>query len=324
MTCGRHISCTIASFALLLPAWTWAKSEKRGDTRAASALFDRFETVVYSQIGLVTASGIEGSTKHARSLRRPFVLLRAGLDSLGSQTASQILETADGVFVGAKDFRPPAGLGGARSQFCYVVIRKKYRHQSLRSYFQHNPIASVDGAPIWSWSAMIGEFGEDDRRPSSLYASQTKEGYLLISNNIEELQAVAEKLGSPHDESGNLAAIRHWRFVRPHDTWGYRRFPDQGFVDRLAHPKMPFLTPGTEALMFVVDWKKGIFSLRILLRSSDNTESISKLNGSGALPPLIALEPGTWQVSFPVGGTEEQITDRLHLIFGLLGFAAYT
>ena len=59
--------------------------------------------------------------KNANSLRIPFSDLIGGLQSLGDQVPVEVFDAADAVFVGAKNFQSPNGLGGVRSQFCFVV-----------------------------------------------------------------------------------------------------------------------------------------------------------------------------------------------------------
>jgi hypothetical protein len=123
METARWICRIPILFAVLLSGSAWAVANSN-QPQAASALFSEFETVFYAKADLLSSSGgYKGlSEQSANSLRVPFADLLGALDSLGKPISDEMLHDADAVLVGAKDFRPPAGLGAVRSQLCYVLV----------------------------------------------------------------------------------------------------------------------------------------------------------------------------------------------------------
>jgi hypothetical protein len=100
-----------------------AAPEKDTAGRAAAVLFDAFETVFYADASLMATSGSHDRVPpESRALLQPFRYFRAGLSWLGDQVLTDVLAASDGVMVGAKDFRPPNGLGPVRSTRCFVVM----------------------------------------------------------------------------------------------------------------------------------------------------------------------------------------------------------
>lgn len=317
-------SCIRRLPALLLAIVSFGVNQTRAEARpelhAASVLFGQFETVFYAKADFLSNSGAyEHVAKNdAYSLRFPFGLLEEGLKFLGPNTSQEILSSSEAVLVGAKDFLAPSGLGPVRSQRCYVVILKRNEFD-LHKYLRQSPAASVAGAPVWNWSAKLGEFGEEDpSRPSSYYAAQIAGSYLLVSNNLEELQAAAKGLSSSDTSETALSGIRDWELVRQHKVWGYRRYRHSGVIDRTA-AGMSIVTPSVEALAFFVDFDKQV-SLMRLLCADDAT--VAKINATAKLPPLKSQAKGMWETRIPLTGNEESF-DRLFGVMYLFGFGVY-
>jgi hypothetical protein len=297
-------------------------AEMNHESSAESVLFERFETVLYAKANALSSSGAYDhmAKDDAEVVRFPFTELLEGLKSLGRNTSTEILKNSDAVLLGAKDFRPPAGLGGVHSQRCYIVILRSRSGFDFRKYFHQEPALSVAGAPAWNWSAKLGEFGEEDPRPSSFYATQIASSYLLVSNNLEDLQVTAKGLISSENPGRILAGIPDWELVRQHKVWGYRRYRYSGVVDREA-AGMSFIPPGVEALIFFVDFEKKVGVIRLL--SSDISEdTAAKISAGAKLPPLKPQGAGVWEARIPLAGDEES-SDRLIQAMELFGFGAY-
>jgi hypothetical protein len=311
-------------------------TEVNHELRAASVLFGQFETVFYANVDLLSSSGAyeRVAKDDADNLRSPFGLLEEGLNVLGPNTSQEILSSSEAVLVGAKDFRAPSGLGPVRSQRCDVSILKgtilKRNEFDLHKYFHQPPAASVAGAPVWNWSAKLGEFGEEDPdRPSSFYAAQIAGSYLLVSNNLEDLQATAKGLVSSENPEISLAGIRDWELVRQHKVWGYRRYrhSEVGVVDQVAagmsvvtpdaKALVSVVTPATEALIFFADFEKKDSVLR-LLSSDTNGDTAAKMSSGPYLPPLKFQARGVWETRIPLAGNEESF-NRLCVVMQFLG-----
>lgn len=295
------------------------------ELRAAAALLKRFETLFYSKAGLLSGSDPDSQVltmgRHDNPLPRPFLFFSEGLDSLGNgkQSSAEILRNAEAVLVGAKDFRSPAGFGAVRSQRCYVVILRKGSTLDLKNHFGNTPVASAAGAPVWNWSAMLGEFGEDDPRPSSLYATQVAHLYLMVSNNLEELQKVAELLASPDAVTRTLDEIPEWEFVHQQKIWGYRIYRHTEVVDPGA-AALSYVSASAKALILLVDLKRRTSVVRLLTAPADERTAAS-INERAVLPPLKPLTPGVWEAIIPLAGdfeTRQRLVDILYLF----GFGA--
>lgn len=309
------------------------------EKRAAGALFGQFETVFYSKPGLLSGSGTYKhlSKQDSGWLRFPFAYLLNGLDSLGKPTSAEILANAEAILVGAKDFRPPKGLGPVHSRRCYVVVLRRGGTFDLNKYFlREHPVAAALAEPVWSWSAELREFGEGDPSPSQLYAAQVfaaggvanlPRPFLLVSNDVKELQAMAERLvlREEDDPLRTLTGVREWKRLREHDYWGYRRYCHTGVVDRVA-AGMTDVTPAAEALTFSVDFERRFGVVRLLSSTADDitAEKINTrvLNGNGLFPLFRPLGARTWQTIIRFTGNEKSL-EGMFVMMGLFGLGGY-
>lgn len=186
-----------------------------------------------------------------------------------------------------------------------------------------SPVASAAGAPVWNWGAKLGEFGEGDPRASSLYGAVVASSYFLVSNDLAELQAVADKLASRVDNSPRtLAGIREWESVSGHKLWAYRRYHHTAIVDPMA-AGMTAVTPGAEALMFfLTSDKKGV--LRLLASDETTPEKMNTEMTKARIewPPLKPSGPGAWETTIPFS-SDEQSADRTFAVVALFGFPVY-
>ena len=305
--CGRNVAETI------------------DQSRAASSLFEEFETVFYSKAELL--SGFDAyrqlSKLEVTNLRFPFAYLQGALDSLDRPASADVLANSDAILVGAKDFLPPAGLGPVRSQRCYVAILKHRNSFVLAKYFRVPPVLSVAGMPIWSWSAKLGEFGEDDQRSSSLYATQVGQSYVLIANDPKELQTIAQHLASTDVDAHRLTEIREWASVSHHDMWGYRRYRHAGIVDPMA-AGMADVTPTAENLIFFLNPAQKSAVLRLLASDESTAEKINAemVKTRITWSPFRPTGAGAWETTISFSG-DENSADRTFVVIGLFGFPVY-
>jgi len=292
--------------------------------QVASALMTDSETVFYTRADLISSSGAyKGLPKRAADgLRVPFGLLLAGLDSLGKDSSGRLLPNVDAAWVGARDFRAPAGLGGVHSRLCYVLLLKDGSRFELKEIFPHGPNGQIGQAPMWSWSADLGEFGEADRRPSTLYTAKVGR-FVLVSNDLGGLQSVAARLVSPDTRNSDLADIRDWRTLTQHDFWGYRHYRHTGVADPEA-AETSEVTPSAQALAFFADYqqKEGV----VQLFASDKTTA-EKLDNTivshkAALSPFRATGSGSWQSEVALSGNERS-SEGMFEIMSLFGFGVY-
>jgi len=292
------------------------------ESRAAFQLFAQYETVFYARANLISRTGAYGpvSQRDANALRVPFAFLLAGLETVGKQASAEILRSSAAVFVGARDFRPPSGLGSVRSSFCYVLVLSPEHLVNLGNYFTGAPLVLKKGVAAWGWSARLGEFGERDPRPSKLYATQIFQAYVLISNDLDELHALALELHVAKAEKTELNRIPGWGSLSELEVWGYRRYRHTSVPNPVA-AGMAEVTPGNEALIFSVDVGKRAASLRLLGAAGDN-HTPQKWNAVALLPRFHMIGPGIWEANIPLSG-DDRTMENLFGVMVLLGFGIY-
>jgi len=312
----------VALLAIGWPAWCQKLPLEDREARAAAILFQRFESLAYSKPGLLTGSKPYDSlpSEVAKPLQTPFYILTGGLNALGNQAANKVFQNTDSVFVGVKDFRPPAGLGPVRSQNCFIVVLKNGSALELRNYFGRSPMSPEGGVPVWNWSAKLGEFGELDAKVSSLYAAKVAPSYLVVSNNLEELQAVAKTLKSSDDVTQVLRELRDWDSVRQHEMWGYRRYRHDA-VANLVAAGMDKVDQAARALVFLFDREKNNFTLRVFVVPGEEG-TISRINASGLFGRMKSLGRGRWERVVPLGDDVETL-EQVASVMAMLGFGIY-
>jgi hypothetical protein len=294
MKCMRGSQIVALLFAFLLVSWPSGAQTR--ESNAAAALFEHFETVFH-----VTPDQLSGSrdTDYGSFVGIPFAYLLAGLGAVDTQIPATILASSEAVLVGDKDYRLPNGLGRVGSTFCYVVVLQRRGAFDLAKHFNKPTVAAVAGNPVWDWSAMLGEFGENDLRPSSLYATQLGQSYLLVSNNLDELQGLARRLTSDNNGSKVLPGIREWQDVSQHRFWGYRRYHHpESAVERAAGGTRE-IAPTAEALIVYTDSKERKGVLR-LLSSSTEDQTARNINSTKMIPALKPSGVRAWQTTFPL------------------------
>ncbi len=134
--------------ALIILFSGWQKAVPAPDQSSiAAVLLQQFETVFYSRPDLLFGSqASKNLSKHdGNTLRIPFAYLVGALDALGNGASADVLANSEAVLVGAKDFSPPAGLGGVRSRSCYVVVVQSGSAFDFRKYFHESPSSTKTG-----------------------------------------------------------------------------------------------------------------------------------------------------------------------------------
>ena len=306
----------LVPFVVFLFLGRGMSNAETNDSHAAAALFQRFETVFHSQTSLLTGS------KGGDFIRAPFAFLLGSLEALEKQAPNEVLDNAEAVLVGTKDYSPPkSGLGMVRSTFCYILVLRDKSGLNVSRYFKR-PISSTSLGPVWHWSAALEEFGEDHPRPSSLYAAQIAQSYVLVSNNLEEIEYLAASLRSSADDNSRvLARLHEWEEVGQHKFWGYRRFK-QGRVPGKSDFTTSRISLTTDALTVYADSREGMGVLRVVSSSPDD-KTAENLNAAEYMPRLAPRGPGIWQATIPLTQEDKQGDgDSIFLLCWLFGFGA--
>jgi hypothetical protein len=310
---------------LILASCSRRTTNSTAESDAASGLSRQFETVFYETSQFLSSSAAYDhlSAQETNNLQFPFVYLRGALDALKNHASADLLANSDAVLVGARDFHPPAGLGAVRSQRCYVAILKDGGGFDFRKYLREGPLFSDVGTPVWNWSASLGEFGEGDPKPSSLYATQVGQSFVLVSNDVHELQTLAQQLASPGRNSETSNDIREWASVSKHEVWGYRRYRHVGIADPMA-AGMADVTGSAEELIFFVQPDHKTLVLQLFAEDQGTAERIN----AGMTKARIAWSPlgpsgtGSWDSTIRLSG-DENSAELTFIVVGLFGFAVY-
>jgi hypothetical protein len=305
--------------AFLLSGCTRNAVSSTEQQRAASVLFDQYETVFYARSDLLSGSGgyRQLSQPGANALRVPFANLLQGLDPLDKQVSADMLGNADAALVGAKNFRSPSGpppsLGGVQSSFCYIIVQKKRNSFDLGKVASNSSVISSFGGSVWKWSAPPSE---GHPQPYTFYAAQVAGTYLLISNNVEDLGAISRKL-SVTSGAPNLEGIRDWETLSQHEVWGYRHY--RHTEENKTAAGTSEVTPEAQALSFFADPKRKTGVLRLF---SSTAGTAKKMNATGTIPPFKAAGSGVWQTTIPLTG-DQKMSEQMFAAMSWFGFGVY-
>jgi hypothetical protein len=316
--------CIISVLLVFLkPGYARSMDEPNKETRAASILFGEFETVFYSKADLIGGSGAlkQLSKLDADTLRVPFADLIGGLRSLGNSASTEIIGKGEAVLIGAKAFRPPTGLGSVQSTFCYVIVFGGQGVPDLHKYFSGSSVGSASGSPVWQWAAPPQE-GHPEAY--TLYIAQASRSYVLVSNDLHQVQETAMHLISSEKSVSAMTDIRDWKLISSHDYWGYRHYRHTGVPGDGVASGSSDVTPSAENLIFFADPKQRMGALRLLAADDTATE---KLNASMAkakteLPQLRQSGRGAWEAVILFTG-DQASAERMFDVMGLFGFAVY-
>ena len=309
---ARFVCAILSGLSLMNGQAAWGKAT---DTHAVAVLFERFETVFSSTPNLLSEPP---HNNRDGFVWQPFDYLRAGLETVQKQAPMNLLADSDAILLGSKDYHFPIGLGPVRSTRCYIAVLKKQSTFQLSRYFTRSPIAFVDDEPVWTWSAKLGEFGEEDPRSSALFATQLMHSYIVVSNDLEELLGLSARLASVGDDSSVLAGIRELNDASQHEFWGYRKFRHDQFQVNGRISTGVRITPDAEALITYVDLKKQTGVLRLLSYKADDATAVN-INANGNVPPLKPIEPKIWETNFPLAevGPFHESAFWVQWLFGL-------
>jgi hypothetical protein len=327
----KHLSLIYAApiaLVVLLSGCNRNQKPSQGtlELHASSALVGEYETIFYSKSQLLApnaATFMHISEAEASNLRYPFAYMQGALDNLGSSAHSSMFANSAAVLVGAKDFLSPAGLGSVRSQRCYIIVLGRKSTFDLRKYITSAPVASAAGVPVLSWRAKLGEYGENDPRASTLYASQLGQSYVLISNDLQGLEKIAERLGSVNESVQSTSEIPEWGTLSQHGEWAYRKYRHIGIIDPVA-AGMTDVTSSADALVFYFNSNKrtGVFQLIASDKSTAENFNARSTSEKMAWPPLKQIGAREWEATIPFSG-DDASANRIFVVVGLFGFPVY-
>jgi hypothetical protein len=301
----------------LLSGFTKSVADTIKQQRAAAALFDQYETVFYARGDLLsTSGGYKRLSKHdANAMRAPFADLLQALDPLGKVDSVEILRNTDAALVGAKDFRPPGGpppnLGAVQSRFCYVLVSVDRSAVEFSKIAPKSHVISTENS-VWKWSAPPAE---GHSQPYTFYAKEIAHSYLLISNELNDLHAIATELDS--DTVPDISGFRYWDSISKHEVWGYRRYMHTE-LNKTAAGTMQ-VTSDAQAIAFFANPEH---KTAVLLIFSPTPGTAHNMNETGIFTPFMSAGKGVWQTQFPLNG-DQKASDQMFAVMSWFGFGVY-
>jgi hypothetical protein len=289
-------------------------SETAPERRAASALFNNFETVVYTRTDFISRTGGKNYdyVDSLTGLRLPFLELVGGLKVLGLDTASEVLAKYSAVLVGAKDFAPPEGLGMVSSHKCYIGILDSGDQPSIEAVFRKAAVEFIEGKPVWTWPAPPYE---GHPKPTTFYAAQIAHNYFLMTNDRQDFQAVASILILAGSSSADSVEVRGWETFKAHKYWAYRLVNRDGVVNSNASTTGS-LNADVIALTFFADVDQREGSLQVFSSDSD-MKTTPRVLPEGAPNKLQPQGAGIWQASLPLSKNEVDSNVMFQLFYSL-------
>ena len=309
----------LAVAVVVLYSFGYLRAEADARSRAARVLFQQFDTVAYSSTDVLSRFDNPGPNDPNSgskpslpiTLRLPFVQLIGGLRILGHNTMTDLLRNYTGVFVGAKGFTPPDGIGMVSSQKCYISILRPNGRSIIESDFGQAKHESLNGNDVWTWSAPPYE---GYPRPTTFYVAEIENTYLLMTNNLLEFRETIRNLTSGNSKVGTK--VPGWEPLGVDQYWVSRsiRRTEAKRAD-VTGPTQG--TPSLVVLRFVIDEAMNSHI------EADSSDSIFNTNIEG-LPAseVLHYEPkgaGVWQASIPLS-KDPATTTELFRVFFFFGF----
>jgi hypothetical protein len=292
------------------------------EQRAASVLFSQYETVFHVRGSAVSPDSLAEPPANSSNISFvPFYELRAALKAVPGQDATGLLIGNQALLVGARNFQAPKGLGPVRSQRCYIVVLPSHKILDLNALFRTPPVTSIAGTVVYGWSAQLGEYGEDDIRPTSFYATRVGDNYLIVTNDVDNIREVSDALVSLTDRSHLLRTVRDWNMVSRHSIWGYRRYTEKGKGHgENADPSFPISS--AEALIFYVESEKKVAVVTILGAQNKDEEEAIKSNSAARALSFRRHSSKVWTATVALTGAHDA-SDQLFAALSLFGFGAF-
>lgn len=296
---------------LLFACTTSGENSRELRTRA---LLTRYETVFVADGSILFKTGRFANITPTvvAKLQMPFADL---LDVLTQRKEIRegLVNNAEFVAVGAKNFKGPARLGDVKSDHCFVI---KLSSLSLLS-------PNTSGLEETGVASGIWKVGME-KASTTYYMSMPSREYLLLSNNTKDLVALAEIFKS--SAAGNseafdfLSHLSSWKQMVESPYWGYRHYSSDSTIHSKQASRALELGPAARSLSLFVNSSSD--SARVEFRLDSNANNISSILNDIGPNKFEQVKDGSWQTKIPF--TADNETDEM--IFNLIsmfGFGIY-
>jgi hypothetical protein len=283
-------------------------------------LVQQFETVFVTDGKLLSAESSRRGTP--AQVLMPFAGLIRAVGERTSLAAYGLLHpgTVEYVAVGAKNFRPPVGLGAVLSDTCYVLRLSKKGSVDLQRSPPGPMVPGSAGPPVWSWRA-----DTDDQTSAVFYISQPLRDYIIVANNLEDLLRTHAHITEGRARQNNtrhlLNAHPKRLQIRRAPVWGYRAYRHGVSTD--SKQASGLLEAGASARTLIFFANPEIHRAWLELTLAEDSEDA--VAGLRRLRPLLAFErsrAGVWEAPVPLGSSAAE-QERLFVAMSLFGFGVY-
>ena len=287
------------------------------EERTAMALSRNYETVFGVDGALVTKSELSALTHETQAiiLSRPYHLLIAGLKSSDKHVLGKLSNGNAKVLLGARNFRPPQGLGMIVAHYCYVLIYDDSQVPDWNRVFAGSIKVRAEGKLWWKWSAKLNEFGEEDRRESTFFATKGDGPYILITNTLSQLKTLVGIDAQIKNTSGGQNAEGDLKTLLEHRMWGWR---DLQLTQNDSLDIVPqCILSNFDRLAFYTDFAGNNYYTRVTTKA-DNTDYPPCFVKSPSTAPFVHRRKNMWE------SQDEFANDlndsKLRSVIVLLGF----
>jgi hypothetical protein len=289
------------------------------EIRAASALFEQYETVAYARADLSAGSDTNGPL-HVDSvvnLKLPFEELIAAIHILGPTTAADLRNGYGSVLMGAKDFVPPKGIGAVRSRKCYIGVLEGRVQPNIEADFGNTSHELIGGRRVWTWSTRSSN---ETPSPTEYYAAQIANSYFVMTNNPQDFEQIVRAITSGESSKSAPTGVFGWETFSTHKYWMSRLLRRDGVASPIA-AGIKELSPDLAALVFIADVDQRRGSLMVLSsdRAMKTVPSVFLDSESNRLQPLGS---GIWQTTIPLTNDQAGF-NTLFRVFYSFGFGAF-
>jgi len=131
-------------------------------------------------------------------------------------------------------------------------------------------------------------------KTTSIYSRQIGNRFLLLSNDLQEMEIVSDRLVASSQGRPSQDEIREWSELTQNQLWGYRLYEHNADLDKMAAGTQK-VGPGTRAIACVLRPDRKALTISVFTSSMNGEETIKRLNSEKRFPPLVPIGGGAWE-----------------------------
>jgi hypothetical protein len=312
----RYAAVTLTFLILLTPVIIKAQTDS--EVRAASILFQNFETVAYTKTDFLhhAEAHDRNFVANENALRLPFLELLGSLKAnvIAPNTTQDFEKYYPAVLVGSKNFVGPEGLGMVSANRCYIGVLNDETEPNLEPDLHRVAYELIGGRQVWTWSVPPYE---GYSRPTIFYAAQIGREYLLVTNNKRDFETTAKALASALDSKPSIIGLPGWETFSTYKYWIHRSVQRSGSISPDASG-IKSMGEDVVGLTFFADLDLKESYLQVFSSNSNMKVAPQILSGT-EIRGFQASGAGVWKTSISLSKNTVG-DDPLLNVFFLMGF----